>query len=80
MKHNVMPLYFASSQSKPTEFCVFTILDMSHSKSSIEEVVKELESTGAVEGTKIIEPVADGLVIDNVSHPLTVGGDNTWSS
>ncbi|MEM2126230.1 MAG: hypothetical protein QXQ53_07535, partial [Candidatus Methanosuratincola sp.] len=76
LKHNVMPLYFASSPSAlATKIPVLALIDVTDSDVPVEEVVKELESTGAVEGIKIIEPLADGLIIDNLSHPLTAGGD-----
>lgn len=76
LKHNVMPLYFASSPSAlATEMPVLALLDVTNSDVPFEEVVKELESTSAVESIRIIEPVADGLLIDNLSHPLTAGGD-----
>ncbi|MEN3016791.1 MAG: V4R domain-containing protein [Candidatus Methanosuratincola petrocarbonis] len=76
LKYNVMPLYFASSPSTiTTEIPVLALLDVTCSTVPIEGIVSELESTGAVGGIRIIEPITEGLVIDNLSHPLTAGGD-----
>ncbi|MDH7555467.1 MAG: hypothetical protein ACQXXL_02535 [Candidatus Methanosuratincola sp.] len=75
-KHHALPMYFASSPSAITEsYPVLVFLDVTECDVPVQELVRELESTGAVESIRIIEPVADGLVIDNLSHPLTAGGD-----
>ncbi len=75
-KHGALPLYFASSPSALTDaFPVLTFLDMTNSDVGIGDMAKELESTGMARHAEVIEPIADGLIIDNLSHPITAGGD-----
>ncbi len=75
-KHRALPLYFASSPSATiVEHPAIFFLDVTGCDAPIDELVRDLESTGMVKHTKVIDPVADGLIIDNLSHPLTAGGD-----
>ncbi|XRH74744.1 MAG: V4R domain-containing protein [Candidatus Methanosuratincola verstraetei] len=75
-KHRALPLYFASSPSAITDsYPVISFLDVTECDVPIDEFVKDLESTGMVHHAKVIDPVADGLIIDNLSFPLTAGGD-----
>lgn len=75
-KHGALPLYFSSSLSGVTdEFPVLVFLDLSGADLDIADLAKELESTGIVRNTETMEPVAEGLMIDNLSHPITAGGD-----
>lgn len=74
-KHGALPLYFASSPSLLTEeFPVLVFLDMTKADTGIGDLAKDLEATGMIRRAEVIEPIAEGLIIDNLSHPITAGG------
>jgi len=75
-KHRIIPVYFSSSPSVLGDAIpVLTFLDITESNTPFDEVISELKSTGMLGDIHIIEPAAEGLMIDNLSHPLTAGGD-----
>ncbi|MDI9644758.1 MAG: 4-vinyl reductase [Candidatus Verstraetearchaeota archaeon] len=73
-KHKIVPLYFTSSPVPyGDEVLILTFLDVTDSDIPIEQFVSKLAATGMVRALKIIEPVATGLIIDTVSHPIMAG-------
>uniref|UniRef100_A0A7C3ITF1 4-vinyl reductase 4VR domain-containing protein n=1 Tax=Candidatus Methanomethylicus mesodigestus TaxID=1867258 RepID=A0A7C3ITF1_9CREN len=75
-KHSVMTAYFASSPAVVGEDVPgIAFFDITDADTPFSIILSELESTGMVKILEIIEPVAEGLLIDNISHPLTAGGE-----
>ena len=77
VKHNMKPLYTnIASLNDNIEITIF--LDLSKTKTPINEVVKDISGLKDVKDVRVIKPLFKGLVIDTAHFPILLLSRRAW--
>jgi len=80
LKNNIVELYgFQYLDSEKSEIVKGFVTDLSGSSGGLADIVKAIEGTEGVLEVRASDNVLNGLIIDELFFPLTVGGERSFT-